>query len=358
MTDGRATAPSYEARSGGLLGCEQSNNVGKDNPAPLGIPPHRAWSEAHLGCTSELQRSQRALAFASGQHARIGNYCALFGLDADLVRIIYEMSEIRACVFLECGGPHPGCSLYGFMFDVQKSPSQSPSKLPPTLPSTTLSITALQIFSSNPDCDDYSVYYSNGTWRKKDGRHLPGSKHSDADNSKWHRLSCTPNLHSCMLGNPLENHTTFTSIWLVLEEPIYVHDSSTVAIYVHCPTAWGAIAYRMLDDTGCQVAPGSLTSGDKCLRLLTGTCTESPHPFEDVNGCVCAFAGRVEYDVLPFCCNQARASGESNASSVRGGARQIFTQAQQAQEQVAWRCRDCRWHDGVRFFDCGQHVNA
>jgi hypothetical protein len=25
---------------------------------------------------------------------------------------------------------------------------------------------------------------------------------------------------------------------------------------------------------------------------------------------------------------------------------------------VAWRCRDCRWHDGVRFFDCGQHVNA
>ena len=81
---------------GGLLGRGQSNNVGKDNPAPLGIPPHRAWSEAHLGCASELQRSQRALAFASGQHARIGNYCALFGLDADLVRIIYEMSEIRS----------------------------------------------------------------------------------------------------------------------------------------------------------------------------------------------------------------------------------------------------------------------
>jgi hypothetical protein len=46
------------------------------------------------------------------------------------------------------------------------------------------------------------------------------------------------------------------------------------------------------------VSPGIETTGNQHLTVRTGTFTQSPKPFEDVDGCLFAFAGRVEYEVL------------------------------------------------------------
>ena len=40
------------------------------------------------------------------------------------------------------------------------------------------------------------------------------------------------------------------------------------------PTQKHALCNRMLDDTGCQVAPGVETASDRNMRVLTGTFTQ------------------------------------------------------------------------------------
>jgi hypothetical protein len=193
-------------------------------------------------------------------------------------------------------------------------------------------------------------------------------------------------------------------------------------MYLHCPSNWGALCYRMLDDTGCQVSPGIETTGNQHLTVRTGTFTQSPQPFEDVDGCVCAFAGRVEYEVLSentaysgAACSAAYSAAYSAASSAAySGAWHDFARptpslppaylaapgrstntpedtsdremrsrlAQQGGYKCVWggrgwgerpagpvaplcpppvcasNCKDCRWADGVWFFDCGQHAGV
>jgi hypothetical protein len=60
---------------------------------------------------------------ASGLHPRLGKDSCLLALDVDLLRCIFEASELRLHTCLNCEAPAPGCSLYGFMFDMQMAPS-------------------------------------------------------------------------------------------------------------------------------------------------------------------------------------------------------------------------------------------
>ena len=139
-------------------------------------------------------------------------------------------------------------------------------------------------------------------------------------------------------------------------------------------------------------------------RVLTRTLTQSPQPFQDVDGCVCAFAGRVEYDIVSeppvdsaepetlgdFSCGMARvpdAAHDMGTHCAQGAASRVMASALAAQsrgsglgrggcvaewsgdaavtarahrpeqEVLACRdCRDCRWdEDGICFFNCGQH---
>jgi len=207
------------------------------------------------------------------------------------------------------------------------------------------------------------------------------------------------------------------SLWLVLHEPIYLTPAVTVAMYIHCPSHWGALCYRMIDDTGCQVAPGIETTVNEHITVRTGTFTQSPQPFEDVDGCVCAFAGRVEYEEYEelsqntayraqntaysgVCLDFARptprlppayiaAPGRSSNTPEDtcdlemhsrlaqhdgfkgsgaldggwggggGGERPAGPVAPLCPPPVcASSCKDCRWADGVWFFDCGQHAGV
>eukprot|EP00277_Geminigera_cryophila_P028191 CAMPEP_0179467400 /NCGR_PEP_ID=MMETSP0799-20121207/48535_1 /TAXON_ID=46947 /ORGANISM="Geminigera cryophila, Strain CCMP2564" /LENGTH=295 /DNA_ID=CAMNT_0021272783 /DNA_START=130 /DNA_END=1013 /DNA_ORIENTATION=- len=269
-------------------------------------PPHRAWSEVHHSVAASQRAdvagmmNERALTLASGLHARLGQDCPLLVLDGDMLRSLYDASEERANNLLDCGGPAPGCSLYGFMFDLQIGTALSEQSC--------LAVTALQIFASS-SCEHYDLYTAQGTWRKKDDRHLPGSKHSSCESAKWRRIATLPQLrHTCNIDSGPQMH----SLWLILPEPIYLTHGTTTALYLHSSDAWGAICYRdyecirglmshftgMLDDTGCQVQPGVETTANSYLRVLTGTFTQSPVPFQDVDGCVCAFAGRLEFDVV------------------------------------------------------------
>jgi hypothetical protein len=77
--------------------------------------------------------------------------------DGDLVRTILEESERRQDLVLDCGGPAPGCSLYGLMFDVQIASAAAAA-------TSTIAITALQIYASQPGCT-YDLYVAQGTWR-------------------------------------------------------------------------------------------------------------------------------------------------------------------------------------------------
>lgn len=146
-------------------------------------------------------------------------------------------------------------------------------------------------------------------------------------------------------------------------------------------------------------------------RVLTRTRTQSPQPFQDVDGCVCAFAGRVEYDIVSeppvdrsapetrgfsfssfssfsdgmalvpdaahdtgtHCAQaaasrvvasaltaQSRGTGLGRGGCVEGWSVDAAVTARshrQEQEVLACRdCRDCRWdEDGIRFYNCGQH---
>ena len=232
--------------------------------------------------------------------------------DAELLRVLFEASEARSSDLLDCGGPAPGCSLYGFMFDLQ---------LAPTAPAAAVALTGLQVFASHADCD-YAVFVAEGTWRRKDEIHLPGSKHSCADAVKWRFVTTSPAIPSAAggaaedgtgglleAGCPIRPH----ALWLLLQEPILLRKDSTTAVYIHSQTSWGAICYRssprtkpamhrccfpclaststhlmapvlprknmrlcdrMLDDTGCQVAPGVETASDRNMRVLTGTFTQ------------------------------------------------------------------------------------
>ena len=72
----------------------------------------------------------------AGQHPRAGAHSPLSELEADLVRTIYEKSEMRGQMMLDCGGPAPGCSLYGFQFDLQMARSSA---------AAAVAVTALQV---------------------------------------------------------------------------------------------------------------------------------------------------------------------------------------------------------------------
>jgi hypothetical protein len=189
----------------------------------------------------------------------------------------------------------------------------------------------------------------------------------------------------------------------------------------------------MLDDTGCQVAPGIVTNSDGRLQVHTATFTQAPEPFRDVDGCVCAFAGRIEYE--PVCgyatsevgwswweeaCDRAvpkappqvhtggsashhthvsrlgaarglglgvggqgGGDGETRAGMIaaddaaEGGSHVAAAASAAAEEEEdglcllstqtgglatrrgkqedAERCNDCRFLEGVWFYDCGQH---
>ena len=161
--------------------------------------------------------------------------------DAELLRVLFEASEARNTDLLDCGGPAPGCSLYGFMFDLQ---------LAPTAPAPAAALTGLQVFASHADCD-YAVFVAEGTWRKKDDSHLPGSKHSCADALKWQLVGTSP---PSVAGGTAEDGTGGLleagcqirphALWLLLHEPILLRKDSTVAVYIHSRTSWGAICYR------------------------------------------------------------------------------------------------------------------
>ena len=157
--------------------------------------------------------------------------------DAELLRVLFEASEARNTDLLDCGGPAPGCSLYGFMFDLQ---------LAPTAPAPAAALTGLQVFASHADCD-YAVFVAEGTWRKKDDSHLPGSKHSCADALKWQFVGTVAGGAAedgtgglLEAGCPIRPH----ALWLLLQEPILLRKDSTTAVYIHSQTSWGAICYR------------------------------------------------------------------------------------------------------------------
>lgn len=67
---------------------------------------------------------------------RLGKDSPIMALDGDLLRCIFEVSEVCAQILLDCGAPAPGCSLYGFMFDLQIAPSEQDSLI---------AVTALQV---------------------------------------------------------------------------------------------------------------------------------------------------------------------------------------------------------------------
>jgi hypothetical protein len=70
-----------------------------------------------------------------------------------------------------------------------------------------------QIFASEPDCE-YTLYTAEGTWRKKDDRHLPASKHSCSARVKWRRRPSSAHArHTCAT---LEGDAQLHALWLVL----------------------------------------------------------------------------------------------------------------------------------------------
>ena len=191
--------------------------------------------------------------------------------DAELLRVLFEASEARSSDLLDCGGPAPGCSLYGFMFDLQ---------LAPTAPAAAVALTGLQVFASHADCD-YAVFVAEGTWRRKDEIHLPGSKHSCADAVKWRFVTTSPAIPSAAggaaedgtgglleAGCPIRPH----ALWLLLQEPILLRKDSTTAVYIHSQTSWGAICYRSSPRT--NPPPPALAQ-----MLLPVSCVniDSPH---------------------------------------------------------------------------------
>jgi len=236
----------------------------------------RCWSGVR-----GLVQEERAVAFLSGLHERLGKGSKLRTIDYDIAKLIFFLSEERATKFVETKPPSPGCSLFGFMFDVKGLGDSG--KL----------VTALKIFSSGMSGAKYDIYAAVGTWRNKDSRHLPSSPNQL--HGKWY--SVAQKVPASSAGGKLRE-TPYQPMWINLQIPVYVPSGEVASLYIHSSEAWGAVAYRMLDDTGCQVAPGIETSRDEGISFLTGTFTESSEPFEDVDGFVCEFAGGMEYDVV------------------------------------------------------------
>mmetsp|Transcript_32547 Transcript_32547/g.66037 ORF Transcript_32547/g.66037 Transcript_32547/m.66037 type:complete len:284 (-) Transcript_32547:50-901(-) len=225
-----------------------------------------------------LRSLDRAVAFLSGLHDRLGKDCKLRSLDVDITRMIVLMSEERLSECTETKPPSPGCSLYGFMFDV-KGLQQG------------ILVTAVQIFSSASMGAAYDIFAAAGSWRTKDSRHVPGARKKEGS---WQHVA--RRMPASVVTT--ETLTSYQPVWVNLQIPVYVPPEGLASLYIHSADAWGAVAYRMLDDTGCQAAPGIETHRSGHVSFLTGTFTESSEPFEHVDGFVCAFAGAMEYDVV------------------------------------------------------------
>ena len=69
--------------------------------------------------------------------------------------------------------------------DAQDTPTPTYPPAHPHPPAPTRTHPHTQIYASEADCQ-YTLYCAQGTWRKKDYRHLPGSLHSCDDCVKWH----------------------------------------------------------------------------------------------------------------------------------------------------------------------------
>jgi len=246
----------------------------QSEPAKLACE-QRSWSRVR-----GLESMDRSVAFFSGLHDSLGKYSILRLIDEDIANLIHLFSEERSTEYTETKPPSPGCSLYGFMFDIKG------------MNTTGILVTALQIFSSESAGAAYDVFAATGSWRNKDQRHSPWSKKKPAG-SWYHVAKRVPAFDHDSVPN-----TWYQPVRLNLEIPVYVPPGGVASLYIHSADAWGAVAYRMLDDTGCQASPGVETHRHRHVSFLTGTFTESSEPFEDVDGFVCAFAGAMEYDVV------------------------------------------------------------
>ena len=297
---------------------------------------------------------------------------------------------------LDCGRPTPGCSAYGFMFDVQAVRTADPD--------ATVAVTGFQIFASDLDCN-YDLYVADGTWRKKDDRHAPDSTHSCAAVAKWRRVATSTEARCMCNVQDIQDSARVTSkmlegdgdgpicgplrsLWVMPNQPIVLPRGTTIAAYLHCPTAWGAVCYKDYETIRGQtplhaVAPGTCsteTNANQHIRILAGTSTQSPEPFHDVDGYICAFSGHVEYDLVTTAPSKAhQACGVSQTLSARQvGANNHAAENKRSESQrssldhtltrkkyavgateieaESRTCQDCQWHDGVWLFDCGAHI--
>ena len=310
-------------------------------------------------------------------------------VDGDLLRAIFEASQTRERMELDCGQPTPGCSAFGFMFDLQVAS--------PVDPAAAIAVTGFQIFASDLDCN-YDLYIAEGTWRKKDSRHAPESSHSCAAVAKWRRIPTLTVAHSSKaMGDPAgadrvhrdTAETSLHSLWVMLPQPIELRRGTTMSVYLHCPSALGAICYKDYETVRGQwplhavtdaVAPGAQTTANQHVRVLAGAFTQSHQPFRDVDGCACAYAGRIEYtyDLVETAGDGVRgrchseveqrlfARPEGSSLHVREDAGTVsldctltgkkYAVGASEIEAESRACQDCRWHDGVWVFDCGAHI--
>ena len=318
-------------------------------------------------------------------------------VDGDLLRAIFEASETREHMELDCGQPTPGCSAFGFMFDLQVASLVDPA--------AAIAVTGFQIFASHLHCN-YDLYIAEGTWRKKDSRHAPESSHSCAAVAKWRRIPTSTVAHSSKaMGDPAgadrdTAETPLHSLWVMLPQPIELRRGTTMSVYLHCPSALGAICYKDYETVRGQwplhavtdaVAPGAQTTANQHVRVLAGAFTQSPQPFRDVDGCACAYAGRIEYtyDLVDTADSKTHRDPLSAGDGVRGRCQSQVEQKLLARPQgsslhvredagtvsldctltgkkyavgaseieaESRACQDCRWHDGVWVFDCGGNI--
>eukprot|EP00293_Proteomonas_sulcata_P001469 CAMPEP_0184328694 /NCGR_PEP_ID=MMETSP1049-20130417/143757_1 /TAXON_ID=77928 /ORGANISM="Proteomonas sulcata, Strain CCMP704" /LENGTH=313 /DNA_ID=CAMNT_0026651019 /DNA_START=8 /DNA_END=949 /DNA_ORIENTATION=- len=234
----------------------------------------RSWSSV-LGLDAE----DRAVSFCMGRHHRLGRESPIYSLDDDTLSLIISLSEDRVKKSANTTRPSPGCSLYGFIFDVKCIGKHG------------CLVTAVQVYCStscvDPDPLRYAVYAANGHWRKKDNRHKPWSKNQIE--GKWQEVADD---EARLL--PAEGTSSYQRAWLQLSHPVFIAPGATVSLYVHSRQMWGAVAYRLF----FPAERGIETDRDGNLSFLNGTFTESSEPFQYLDGSVCAFAGELQYDIL------------------------------------------------------------
>jgi hypothetical protein len=166
-----------------------------------------------------------------------------------------------------------------------------------------LLVSAINTFASGaPALESYSLYAAAGTWRHKGERDLPSdttahraSSSGGSVRGRWRSVPVSASLapgcaharlHAGRGGavekTSEEDHGAFGAVRLALRPGLLVRPGVVTALYVHNAAHCSAVGYRILDNTGCQWQPGSLTTSAESLpvELRTGTFSHvAPHPF-------------------------------------------------------------------------------